>query len=247
MCRDVTIDTPRKACRRAPATSTNGQPAWSPTITPVSEALAVGVDVGADRLHLVALGQSRHVSTTAVFDPADRVGVQAWFRALPPGSAVAIDGPPAPSVAAFVDDPTVSPKFRRARGCEVELGRQRGIWVSFATGPEPLVGWMAEAATVHGLCAASGLAALETYPHAVYRTLLGRRPAKKSTGVGISERAEALRVVGLDEPALRMWSHDALDAAAAAIVASDYLAGDAVPITCHLDDTTIWLPRSAPR
>ncbi len=210
-------------------------------------ARAVGVDVGADRLHFVALGEDLGIAAIAVFDPADRAGVQRWLAALSPGSVVAIDGPPGPSCAPFAGDLSVSPKFRRARGCEVELGRQRRIWVSFATGPEPLVGWMAEAARVHRVTEALGFTALETYPHAVYRTLLGRRPAKKTTGIGITERVNALRAVGIIEPALAMWSHDALDAAAAAIVASDYLTGIAAPITCALDGTTIWLPSSAPR
>jgi predicted nuclease with RNAse H fold len=212
----------------------------------VFERLAVGVDVGADRLHVVVIDHDGLLVDTAVFDPADQSGVASRFRSLPAGSVVAIDGPPGPSASPFANDPTVSPKFRLARGCEVELGRQRGIWVSFATGTESLVGWMAEAARIHRLSESLGLVALETYPHAVFRTLLGRRPAKKTTGQGISERVNLLRGVGLHEPALAMWSHDALDASAAAIVARDHLRGTAVPITCHLDSTTIWLPASHP-
>lgn len=205
-------------------------------------ALAVGVDVGADRLHVVALDRRLAVVDSAVFDPADHQAVDGWIANLPDGSVVAIDGPPGPSAAPFADDPSVSPKFRCARGCEVELGRQRGIWVSFATGPETLTGWMAEAARVHQWCVASGFEALETYPHAVYRTLLGRRPAKKTTGLGVSERVDVLRAVGLTELTLPMWSHDALDAAAAAVVAHQRLSDTAMAVTCTLDATTIWLP-----
>ena len=245
---DVTIDTPGSPADEAPPTSANARSndphtiwilraSWSPP-----GALAVGVDVGADRLHFVALGEDLAVAANGVFDPSDHQHVDAWFSALAAGSVIAIDGPPGPSTAAFADDPSVSRKFRSARGCEVELGRQRGIWVSFATGPQPLTGWMAEAERVHQLCVRGGFEALETYPHAVYRTLLGRRPAKKSTGLGISERVEALRAVGVIEPTLAMWSHDALDAAAAAVVAHRRLCGTAVPITCALDATTIWLP-----
>ncbi len=204
--------------------------------------MAVGVDVGADRLHLVCLGPAFEIADTAVLDPADRTGVDAWFARLPPQSIVAIDGPPAPSAAPFAEDATVSLKFRRARGCEVELGRRRGIWVSFATGPEPLTGWMAEAAHVHELAGDLGHRALETYPYAIYRTLLGRRPAKKTTGSGTMDRVGALRSVGVDHDALAMWSHDALDAAAAAVVARQHLDGNADAVTCVLDGTSIWLP-----
>ena len=198
--------------------------------------------MGADRLHVVVLASNLSVSDNAVFDPADGGALDAFFATLPLGSVVAIDGPPGPSLMPFADDPSVSPKFRRARGCEVELGRQRGIWVSFATGPETLTGWMAEAERVHQRGVESGFETLETYPYAVYRTLLGRRPAKKSTGLGIAERVAALRTVGLIEPTLSMWSHDALDAAAAAIVAHRRLSGDAVAITCATDGTSLWLP-----
>lgn len=87
-----------------------------------------------------------------------------------------------------------------------------------------------------------GHRALETYPHAIYRTLLGRRPAKKTTGIGTMDRVRALKSIGFDHEALAMWSHDALDAAAAALVARQYLDGNAEAITCALDGTSIWLP-----
>ncbi len=204
--------------------------------------MAVGVDVGADRLHVVCLGPAFEIADAAVLDPADRTGVDAWFARLPAQCVVAVDGPPAPSAAPFADDTTVSPKFRRARGCEVELGRRRGIWVSFATGPEPLTGWMAEAAHVHDVAVRLGHTSLEAYPYAIYRTLLGRRPAKKTTGIGTMDRVGALRSAGFDHDALAMWSHDALDAAAAALVARQYADGIADGVTCVLDGTSIWLP-----
>lgn len=210
----------------------------------LADAVAVGVDVGADRLHVVVLDAAANLVTTAVLDPLDRATVDKWFAALAQCS-IGIDGPAGPSVAAFANDPSVSNKFRRARGCEVELGRQRGIWVSFATGPEPLTGWMAEAARVHDLVAGQGHHALETYPHGIYRTLLGRRPAKKTMGTGVIERVEVLRNAGINEPALAMWSHDALDAAAAAIAALHHHWGIADEIRCDLDGTSVWLPASA--
>lgn len=192
---------------------------------------------------MVCLGPAYEFAATVVLDPLDVKGVDAWFALLPTGSAVAIDGPPGPSAAPFANDASVSAKFRLARGCEVELGRQRGIWVSFATGPSPLTGWMAEAARIHLLSRRLGHMPLETYPYAIYRTLLGRRPAKKTTALGTIERVAALRSFGVEHGTLAMWSHDALDAAAAALVAGGYIDGTAEPVTCPLDGTSIWLPK----
>ncbi len=205
------------------------------------------MDVGADRLHVVCLGPAHSLANTVVLDPTDHAGVDEWWASLPPGSVIAIDGPPGPSDQPFRDDLTVSPKFRFARGCEVELGRQRGIWVSFATGPNPLTGWMAVAAGVHRLSERYGHVPLETYPYAIYRTLLSRRPAKKTTALGTIERVHALRDAGMVHETLAMWSHDALDAAAAAVVARQYLDGTADAITCTVDNTSIWLPQPTAR
>ena len=202
----------------------------------------LGVDVGADRLHVVGLGRDMRVCVTEVFDPLDLAPLRALFASLATGTPIAIDGPAGPSAAPFAEDPTVSRKFRSARGCEVELGRQRGIWVSFATGPAPLVGWMAVAANVHALAAACGHEPLEVYPHAVFRILVGARPPKKTSAAGIAARVDALAAAGVTEPTLALWSHDAVDAAAAAVVALHHAQGTAVPITCPADATTIWLP-----
>ena len=202
----------------------------------------LGIDVGADRLHVVGLDRDMRVCVMAVFDPFDLAQLRALFGSLVTGTPVAIDGPAGPSAAPFAEDPTVSRKFRSARGCEVELGRQRGIWVSFATGTEPLIGWMGVAATVHALAAACGLEPLEVYPYAVFRMLVGARPPKKTSAAGIAARVDALAGAGVTEPTLALWSHDAVDAAAAAVVAVHHARGAAVPIGCAADATTIWLP-----
>jgi Protein of unknown function (DUF429) len=232
--------------------------------------VGVGIDVGADRLHIVGLEAGGALALSEVADPSDLSGLGTLFRSLPKCS-VAIDGPPSSSAAPFAKDPTVSNKFRNARGCEVMLGREFGIWVSFATGPEPLTGWMRVAAEVHSLAQSAGHHALETYPHAVYRLLLGSqsglpvgkgptggtrseaemgpastkwgsRPPKKTTAAGIIVRVEALRARGLTEPTLPLWSHDGLDAAAAAVVALDHHHGTARRAYCREDDSSIWLP-----
>jgi hypothetical protein len=108
---------------------------------PPASPVAIGVDVAAERIHLVGLAIDGSLTSAAVISTSGLEMFDERLNELPSDGVVAIDGPAAPSVAAYADDATVSPKFRRARGCEVELGRQRGIWVSFATGSEPLSGW----------------------------------------------------------------------------------------------------------
>jgi Protein of unknown function (DUF429) len=209
---------------------------------PSGEAVAYGVDVGTERIHLVGLASNGSLACVSVIAADELEVFDAYLAQLPALGVVAIDGPAGPSVAAYADDETVSAKFRLARGCEVELGRQRRIWVSFATGPAPLAGWMAVAQTLHERVTASGRQALETYPHGVFSTLLGRRPPKKTTAAGITERVQLLNAAGLVEPTLAMWSHDGLDAAAAALVALHCYREIATEIRSERDGTSIWLP-----
>lgn len=204
--------------------------------------VGIGIDVGADRVHLVALDASFRVVTTAVMEPGRFEFFESILRSCKGSIAVAIDGPDGPSMAPFRNDPTVSGKFRNARGCEVELGRQRKIWVSFATGPEPLSGWALVASDLFSLTRSFGHRPLETYPYAIFHTLAGRRLPKKTTGAGITARVGTLQSAGLQADWLAMWSHDALDAAAAALVAVHHFRNTAIAIACPLDDTTIWLP-----
>lgn len=205
----------------------------------------MGVDVGADRVHVVGLSADGRVIRTGVFDPSQMSDWHALLRSLGPDTPIAIDGPAGPSAAPFADDRSVSAKFRRARGCEVVLGRDYGIWVSFATGTEPLTGWMAVAEALHTTASCAGHVALEVYPHAVYRLLHGTRPPKKTTAEGIATRVSLLHAAGVSHEDLAMWSHDALDATAAALVALHYSRGVAQRAYCPDDDTSIWLPASA--
>lgn len=206
---------------------------------------AMGIDVGADRIHAVVLDETLEVVDTWVADPDDHRGVTARLGLLAPTS-IGIDGPDGPSAAPFRNQLSLAPKWRTARGCEVELGRRSGIWVSFATPEGELVGWMGVAASLFEAARQSRHVPLEVYPHAVYRTLAGRRLAKKTTAVGIDERVAALRSSGVRGAHLSMWSHDGLDAAAAALVAAHHRLGRAEPIHCDLDSTTIWLPGLGP-
>ena len=70
----------------------------------------------------------------------------------------------------------------------------------------------------------------------------GSRPPKKTTSAGITARVEALKARGPTEPTLALWSHDGLDAAAAAVVALDHHHGTARRAYCREDDSSIWLP-----
>jgi predicted nuclease with RNAse H fold len=83
---------------------------------------------------------------------------------------------------------------------------------------------------------------VETYPHAVFRTLVGGPIAPKLTPEGRARRVTLLRAAGLRAPDLAASGHDALDAAAAALVALGVVDGSAVGVTCGHDGSAIWLP-----
>ena len=206
-------------------------------------AVAVGIDVGGDRLHVVGLGADLCVCATAVLDPRDHAAVGLLLASVP-AAPVAIDGPDGPSSAPFADDGSVSRKFRSARGCEVELGRQFGIWVPFVTptSRDRMAPWMTVASDLFDTARILGHEPLEVYPYAVFTTLAGRRLAKKTTPTGVQARVEVLLGAGVGGSHLAMWSHDSLDAAAAAIVAAHHRQGIAASAACPRDGTAIWLP-----
>lgn len=219
--------------------------------------LAAGVDVAAGRVHVVVVapvsnptrgpsgdlvdggGGSRGVEIVEAF-VADAEG--AAERLVAAGvSRVAVDAPDAPSVAFHAGDGDLSTKFRPARCGEIALGRERRIWVAWVTpSSPPFAGWMETGFVFHATLRASGVTTVETYPHAVYRTLAGgARVPSKSTVAGLAARVDALVGAGLAGDHLDMWGHDGLDAAAAALVAVD---PDAVGVTCGHDGSAIWLP-----
>lgn len=83
---------------------------------------------------------------------------------------------------------------------------------------------------------------VETYPHAVFRTLAAGPVGPKRAADGIAARVALLEAAGVREPRLGMWSHDSLDAIAAAVAALGVLDGSAVGVTCGHDGSAIWLP-----
>jgi predicted nuclease with RNAse H fold len=213
----------------------------------IGTATAIGIDVGATRLHLVGLDSGGVVAVAEVLPPEeldsvlDSAGRNAW---------VAIDAPDEQRHPRHLADEALSPKFRPARCAEVALGR-RGYWVPWVTpalGSEA-AGWMLTGFRVWQECRQLGLRTIEVYPHAAFRALAG--PAnlpKKTTLAGARRRVELLEAAGLRVEHLTMWSHDSLDAAVAAVVARDARVGTAENILCnHMDGSahdgsSIWLP-----
>lgn len=197
----------------------------------------VGIDVGSKWLHVVVLQQGGKVDTAGVVPP-DGLG-----PVLDGVTVVAIDAPDRPSAARHRDDASLK-KFRTARCAEIALGRGAGYWVPWVTPPddEEVSPWMRTGFSVWRACEAAGHKPREVYPHAIFRRLRGGGdlPAK-STHEGVAERARLLASAGIRDRSLPMWSHDGLDAAAAALVAADPGA-EAKTCADHPDQSGIWLP-----
>jgi predicted nuclease with RNAse H fold len=198
----------------------------------------LGVDVGARRIHAVALEDGR-VEDVLVVAPEEAGALLEHARHA---SAVAIDAPAAPSTAPHAGDPTISRKFQHGRCAEIGLGRQAGIWVPWVTPVEaPTTGWMTVGFALFRLLTPV-TQVVETYPHAAFRRLSpGALPPKLSVA-GIRRRVELLEAAGVREPRLLAWGHDALDALVAALVAARVASGDAQPFGCGHDGSVIWLP-----
>jgi predicted nuclease with RNAse H fold len=208
--------------------------------------LAVGIDVSADVLHVVAITlRTNTVAFAELVDPDDPealLGVCA-------GGVVAIDAPDRPSTSLHVDDAAVGRKFRSGRCAEVALGREFRYWVPWVTPPPdgPVAGWMAAGFRAWELLRTHGSEPIEVYPHAIFRALAGgRNLPKKTTAAGRRERWRILERELTLPPFPAAWGHDALDALAAALVAGQHHAGRARGVRCtaegHRDGSSIWLP-----
>jgi len=204
----------------------------------------VGIDVGSRRLDAVALDGDARVVEAQAFAAVDVAGVVDWVGAA---AAVCVDSPDRPSTAPHAGDMTLPPKFRTARCAEIGLGRHFGVWVPWTTPERPTPGsWIAVGIALFDALRGAGHEPVEVYPHAAFRVLNGgRRPAKKQTPAGIEVRVSLLVAAGVGGASLATWGHDALDAAAAALVALDHATGRAVAATCGHDGSAIWLPASA--
>jgi hypothetical protein len=158
---------------------------------------------------------------------------------------VAIDAPAAPSAGRHVDDVTVNRKFRTARCSEIELGRQRGIWVPWVTPMEGATtpGWMRLGFGLHEMLRGGGGGEpMEVYPHGVFHRLSkGGKLIKKTSLEGNRARVELLRSAGV-RLAVELLTHDGVDAVAAALVAWGPSEGIGCPVGPAHDGSLIWLP-----
>jgi predicted nuclease with RNAse H fold len=201
----------------------------------------VGIDVGANCLHCVALDDSGHVADVWLIDASELSGL---ISAVCNATAIAVDAPAQLSTAPHLLDPVLNRKFLPARCAEIALGRDYKTWVPWVTPQDrPASGWIDTGLRVFEALRTSNVPTIEVYPHAGYRVLArGRQLPKKSTAAGVRVRVDLLRSAGVLAEALPMWSHDGLDALLGAVVARDYSRGASVGVSCGHDDSAIWLP-----
>jgi hypothetical protein len=60
---------------------------------------------------------------------------------------------------------------------------------------------------------------------------------------GVQERVARLQAQRVTAPWIQLWSHDALDATLAALLALRATEGTAVAVGCGHDRSAIWIPR----
>ena len=167
---------------------------------------AVGVDVGATRLHVAVLDDRIETWTTSSIDDV--------VRACDGADAVAVDAPSDPATGR-THVGARSPKFAVARCNEIAAGEELGVWVPWVTprlGDCPM--WMQTGFALWQSLRAAGHEPMEVYPAGCFWLLNGRRwPPRKQTAQGRSAR---LALLGLD---VCPTSHDHVDALMAAVVA----------------------------
>lgn len=209
---------------------------------------SVGIDLGASTIHVVVVtGTARDRATVAdarTFDASDLSSVVT----LADGAAeIAIDAPAELSTAPHRHDQTISNKFRTARCGEIALGQDAKIWVPWVTPWEPakVPGWIQVGFDLWQALREAGHEPLEVYPAGVFTMLAGKRVPSKSTRAGLQARI-ALLNTHLELPdTIEMWSHDGIDALAAAVTARQKRQGTAVRIAhaaTGCDGSAIWLP-----
>jgi predicted nuclease with RNAse H fold len=191
----------------------------------------VGIDVGARALHCVALDGARRVVAVGAL-PA---GPSLELEALTGGAtAIAIDAPSALSSGPHAGDQSISLK-----------GREHGLWVPWVAplaGAAAVPGWMRAGLELFQALSAAGHNPVEVYPHAGFRLLAGTRLPPKRKRAGLDARAALLQREAVATDGLRPWSHDALDAALAAVLAARMHEGTAMPVGCGHDRSAIWIP-----
>ena len=208
----------------------------------------IGVDLGAAAMHAVALTPATdvpaRVAEAHAFDSTDLLSL---VKMAVGADRIAIDAPDRLSTAPHGGDESRKRKFRSARCAEIALGELERIWVPWATPADPssVPGWIQVGFTTWAALREAGHEPLEVYPAGVFRVLGGAVPPKKTTRAGARARIQLLeRHVELPD-GIEMWSHDGIDALAAALVARWSLDGRAKPIGHSgpgCDASAIWLP-----
>ena len=188
----------------------------------------LGIDVGARTLHCASIDEQAVSVDRAALPAEDTEALAHWCADAEAG---AIDAPEAPSTAPHAEETGLSPKFRRARCAEIELGRRHGSWVSWVAPVEaPFSPWMEAGFRAFATLRAAGAPELlEVYPYA-----------------GRKERVRLLAAAGVAVDRFATFSHDFLDATVAALTALDRARGRARPVTCGHDASAIWLPADGP-
>jgi predicted nuclease with RNAse H fold len=214
----------------------------------VTSVRAVGIDLGAKALHVVVLDRSDRqcsIVCSDVISPSEH----GRLTNLCEGAArVAIDAPSEPSTAPHAGDHSLSPKFRVARCGEIALGQEHSSWVPWVT-PESVPAspvWMQVGFRTWQQLREAGHTPIEVYPAGAFRALAGIRLPKKTTAAGRRARLDVLdRHLELP-PDAEMWSHDAIDATVAALVAAWSVADGPVVAAGHdrpgCDGSAIWIP-----
>lgn len=211
----------------------------------VSSQSFVGIDLGGDAIFAVRIVQSDglQLQSALLCGPDELADLVGFCRAA---ASVSIDAPSELCNEPHRHDAALKPKWQGARCCEVALGQQFGIWVSWATPTtlERCQGWMRTGFEVWRALRAAGHEPLETYPHGAFVILAGSKPPTKSSVLGLRARVELLSGRVQLPQSVVMWGHDGLDAAVAAVVAADR---DPTMRAFHdhagCDDSSIWLPR----
>jgi len=209
-------------------------------------AIYVGLDVGARKIHGVAL---RHDGYVAGHLEVEARAADMFLDWAAGASAIAIDSPDRLSTAPHGadPDPDIPMKFRKARCAEIGLLRLYRLQVPWATPPgEPVDAWMGVGMGLFDALRGAGENPIEVFPDSAFRRLAGRLGplAKKGTRVGSEERARLLGQVGVKTAGLELWSTHGIDALVAAVVARMALTGAAIAATCGHDGSAIWIPRA---
>ncbi|MGI8999099.1 MAG: DUF429 domain-containing protein [Candidatus Limnocylindria bacterium] len=207
-----------------------------------------GVDISGRAAHVVVMDGGT-IASAGIWPTDDLVNLADDLAAC---EVVAIDSPDRWSLGAIPEHGGLSPKFVAARCAEFELARSHRYWVPWVTPLEPQsvedrakYAWMARGMELFRLLHARSTA-IEVYPNSIYRRLAkGSVVPPKSQLAGLAMRVELLRGVGVKAPHLEMWSHDSLDAAAAATVAWAHSQGWAERVSCDHDGSAMWLPPAA--